>query len=46
MATLLFVLLWLSGRIDSPYDTYFCVFLLALEGPAWLRLALYWRAMK
>lgn len=44
MATLLFVLLRSSRVIDGAYDSYFLCLLVALELPAYWRLALYWRA--
>lgn len=44
MATAAFLCLVVLRVIDTPYDWYWGVLLLALEGPDYLRLLFYWRS--
>ena len=43
MATFLFVLCKLTKTLDSSYDTYWLLLLLALEVPAYLNTIRLWR---
>ena len=43
MATLGFLLLKVLRVLETPYDLYWVCLLFALEGPQYLRIALWWR---